>query len=82
METVKKTKSGWMVETTDTIYGMLEQGGVSGRRVLYKTATLETHGLHNASPTGYDLSDNVTNIVWLLHCVTPDKILARGHTIY
>ena len=45
---IRKTRKGWVVERTNTIYGMLEQGGVCGREILVPTSVLEKLGV------GYD----------------------------
>jgi hypothetical protein len=82
-----KTKKGWMVEITHTVYGMLEEGGVCGRKVLYLNETLERLDINpDWSPTGHELcgtrSDpGVSNEEWLVHSVIPDKVLRVGTPI-
>lgn len=78
---VRKTKSGWVVEITNTVHGVLEQGGVAGKEVLYKTDTLESVGIdYNADPEG-DYNGMVTNLDALVNNAIPDKILKAGHEI-
>ena len=82
MTTVRKTKAGWVHEITNTVHGMLEQGGVSGREELYKRETLTKHGIdYDADPDGYDVCEHVTNIEWLDHSVGCDRVLKAGHII-
>ena len=40
----RKTTAGWVIETTNRVYGMLEQGGVCGREVLYTRDQIERAG--------------------------------------
>ena len=78
----RKTKNGWIVETTNTVNGMLEQGGVCGREVLYKTETLERHGIaYDADPDDWDVCDSASNEEWLSHEVNPDRIIKAGNII-
>lgn len=79
---VKKTKSGWIVTTTSTRHGMLDQGGVSGRVVLYKRETLEQHGIgYDDDPHGDTASEHMDTIEWLTERVNPDRVLNKGHVI-
>lgn len=79
---VRKTKSGWVVEVTNAVHGMLEAGGISGREELYKRETLKACGLdYGDDPHGQDVCDHATNIEWLRHCVEADKVLKAGHII-
>jgi hypothetical protein len=69
------------MEITDRHHGMLEQGGISGREVLYKTATLEELGIsHNTDPCSM-WNEHTTVENYLYHCVKPDKVLKAGHLI-
>jgi len=43
--TITISAKGWIVETTNTCYGMIEQGGVSGRRELVTNEQLDTLGI-------------------------------------
>jgi len=71
---VRKTKSGWVVEITNRAHGMLEQGGIRDREVLYKRATLERCGID------YD-SDPEDTINDLLNRIEPDRVLKAGTKI-
>jgi len=81
--TVRKTKSGWVINTTNMVNGMLEQGGVSGREVLYKHATLCLMGIKFAeSPFApYSLDGVITNANALIEGIRPDKVLKNGEVI-
>ena len=45
MAYIDKTKKGWLVSITNMVNGMLEQGGMAGRKVLVPTAKLEELGI-------------------------------------
>lgn len=77
---VRKTKTGWVVEITSTRYGCLEQGGVCGREVLYKTETLNEHGI-NYDDDPDELDAGTSTKEWLLGNINPDKVLKAGHII-
>jgi|AACY02.16.fsa_nt_gi hypothetical protein len=82
MATVRKTKTGWVLEIANTVYGMLEQGGISGREELYKRETLAKYGIdYDTDPAGYDVCEHVTNVDWLRRSVGCDKVLKAGHII-
>lgn len=82
MTETKRTKSGWMVTTTNTLHGMLEAGGVAERKVLYKEGTLRAFGIDPESDPEGAWNDYVTRVDYLLHCVPPDRVLSRGREIF
>ena len=81
--TVVISKKGWIVETTNTCYGMLEQGGVSGRRELVTNEQLAKLGITGNPDEMYN--DNyVTNEDKLRHEIEdglPTRIIRKGHII-
>ena len=80
--TARKTRAGWVIETTSTAYGMLRSGGVAGREELYRWATLAGVGLgRDADPDAYDLCADAPNVDWVAHHVQPDMLLRAGHVI-
>jgi len=82
MSTVRKTKSGWVHEITTRKYGMLMQGGITGREELYKRETLAKHGIpFDADPDAFDICPVATTIEWLSETVGCDKVLKSGHRI-
>ena len=80
--TVRKTKSGRVIEVTNMLHGCLEQGGVSGREVLYSRAALATAGIdYDADPQG-DHCEGISRESWLRNCCEPDRVLKAGHEIF
>ena len=80
--TVVISKKGWIVETTNTCYGMLEQGGVSGRRELVTNEQLAKIGITGAPGDMYN--DYVTNEDKLRHEIEdglPTRVIRKGHII-
>ena len=81
MET-RKTKSGWVILTTNMVHGCLEQGGVSGREVLYTRETLARHGIdYDADPTASINEHGTTIEQYLRERATPDRVLKAGDRI-
>lgn len=79
---VRKTKSGWVVEITNRVHGMLEQGGICGKEVLYKRGTLKRCGIDYESDPESPINEHGTTAVdWLLNRVEPDRVLKAGHII-
>ena len=80
--TVRKTRAGWNVEyTARKGEYCLEVGGICGRVVLYKKATLERIGLnYDADPLGHSLGAHVSDI-FVLGAETPDRVLKAGTRI-
>lgn len=82
---VEKTADGWIIETTNMVSGMLEQGGIAGRRVLYTTATLRGIGIDpdgNPDDLWPGNSDcGLSQAAYLTHEISPDRILDNGHPI-
>ena len=73
---------GWNVETTNTCYGMLEQGGVSGRRELVTNEQLAKLGITGAPGDMYN--DNVTNetrVRFDIRNGMPTRVIRKGHII-
>ena len=72
----KWTKKGLLVTITNTVYGMLEQGGVTGRKVLYNTAQCKRINLHR----GENPNDN--DFFYVLWQETePVKVIRKGYRI-
>ena len=74
---------GWIVETTNTCYGMLEQGGVSGRRELVTNEQLAKIGITGAPGDMYN--DNVTNedrVRFEIRSGMPTRVIRSGHFIH
>ena len=83
---VTKTNRGWVIDITNTAHGCLEQGGVSGRRVLYTRETLAECGINydaNPEDSAGCNDPGVTNVEYLIYATggTPDKVIRRGHEI-
>jgi len=79
---VRKTKSGWVVEITNRAHGMLEQGGIRDREVLYKRATLERCGIDYDSDPEDTINDHgTTQLQYLLNRIEPDRVLKAGTKI-
>jgi hypothetical protein len=79
-----KTKKGWTIEITHTVYGLLEQGGVSGRKIFLSNATLKQLEIDPVwSPKGHENcgTPGPTNEEWLVHSVMPDRVLRTGTII-
>lgn len=80
METTK-TERGWVIEITNEVDGMLEHGGVCGKRVLYSMETLAKLGIgYDANPDD-DWNDFVTIEEYLAREVAPDRVLKKGTAI-
>lgn len=80
METTK-TERGWVIEITNEIDGMLEHGGVCGKKVMYSIETLAKLGIDcNADPED-DWNGFVTIEEYLVREVAPDKVLKKGTAI-
>ena len=80
METTK-TERGWVIEITNEVDGMLEQGGVCGKRVLYSIETLAKLGIDSNADPEDDWNDFVTIEEYLVREVAPDKVLKKGTAI-
>ena len=83
---IKISAKGWIIETTNTCYGMLEQGGVSGRRELVTNEQLAKIGITGAPGDMYNdfVTFNVTNEDKLRHEIEdglPTRIIRKGHII-
>ena len=82
MMTTRQTAAGWVIDTTNTVHGMLEQGGICGREVLYSRAQLAEAGIAYDSDPDADYTGNgVSAAEWLIHCVSPARVLRRGQRI-
>lgn len=81
--TVTISKNGWIIDTTNTVHGMLEQGGVSGRRELVTNEQLAKLGIVGAPGDMYN--DNyVSNEDKVRHEIRmgmATKVIRKGHTI-
>ena len=77
----KKTKSGWVIETTNRVYGMLEQGGTIGRRVLYTFGTLKRLGVSAQDRPNDEWCECCTIEQYVDRNGTPDKVIRKGHVI-
>jgi len=76
-----KAKRGWVIEITNEVDGMLEQGGACGKKVMYSIETLAKLGIdYNADPED-DWNDFVTIEEYLVREVAPDKVLKKGTAI-
>lgn len=78
------SKRGWIVETTNTVNGMLEQGGVSGRRELVTYDSLAKLGI--TGKPHMDYNNSITNEGRVRYAIRNGECLTRvirkGHTIY
>ena len=54
----KRTERGWAIEITHMVHGMLEQGGLSGRRVLVTDETLKLYCIDPDRPETADMPVN------------------------
>ena len=81
--TVTISKNGWIIETTHTVYGMLEQGGVSGRRELVTNEQLAKLDIVGAPDDMYN--DDVTNEDRVRYAIRdegmPTHVIRKGHRI-
>ena len=77
----KRTRTGWIVDITNRRGDCLEAGGVCGRRVLYRDATIRRCGINPDADPSALYNDCVSNLDKLLHAATADKVIRRGHTI-
>jgi len=78
---VRKTRAGWVVEITNEIDGFLEAGGMVGREVLYKRATLAELGIdYDADPNVWLPHFHVTPLDFLFRA-DPDRVLKAGSRI-
>jgi hypothetical protein len=77
------SKNGWIIDTTNTSHGMLEQGGVSGRRELVTNEQLAQLGI--TGQPGEMYNDNyVTNADKVRHEIKngmPTCVIRKGHVI-
>ena len=78
----RKTTAGWVIETTNRVYGMLEQGGVCGREVLYTRDQIERAGFrYEDDPDGIADGEFSRRAEMLEHNEQPAKVLRRGTKI-
>ena len=86
---MKITKHGnLLVETTNTVYGMLEQGGIQGRIVAYPVdQVIEATGLSRDEleelESAHELLDNpVATLAQLIdYSGIPGRVIRRGAVI-
>jgi hypothetical protein len=84
-----RTRKGWAIDITHTVHGMLEQGGLSGRRVLVRDETLKLYGIDPDNPESADMPVNehgTTAGELLMDFLRRsdwrgDQVLRRGHVI-
>lgn len=77
------SKTGYVVNVTHTIHGMLEQGGFCGRKVLVRFSSMDF------KPEDLDAKRNdygTTNREYLIHYVretgwTGDRMLRKGEIV-
>lgn len=81
MSTVTKTAKGWTIESTSTVNGMLEQGGVSELREFYSNATLTRAGVDPESDPKAMWNEGTTVLQYISYMVPCDKVLNKGHKI-
>lgn len=89
----KVAAKGWVVEITNMVHGMLEQGGVSGRKELWTWKALENIGCTVKNPTDTISFTDGTKSTGLQYLAMqrkyylgsaprPDvKVIRKGHTI-
>lgn len=84
---IRKTKSGWVIEITNTCYGMLEQGGICGKEVLVKTTQLSQMGYnYNDDPqsdAGLVMPTTIEDYLYQAVITNPEgyKVLKKGRII-
>ncbi len=80
-----------IVETTNMINGMLEQGGICGRRVSYPlAAVIEATGMSREELEKAGVNDQCDNSKWVVSiremiencCHGCGKVVRRGHRIH
>lgn len=80
------SKKGWIIDTTNTCYGMLEQGGVSGRRELVTNEQLAKLGITGTPNDMYNADWCITNEDKVRHEIKmgslPTRIIRKGHEIF
>lgn len=80
--TVTISKNGWIIETTNTVHGMLEQGGVCGRRELVTNEQLAKLGIVGAPGDMYnDYVSNEDKVRHEIRMGMATKVIRKGHTI-
>jgi hypothetical protein len=90
----KVSDKGWVVEITNTVYGMLEQGGICGRVELWTWDALKSIGLQRSDTPECIITcrdgDQMTGLDYLKYHrrefldSAPRKtvrVLRRGHII-
>lgn len=75
--TVKVSDKGWIIETTNTCYDMLVQGGVSGRRELVTFEQLAAAGI--VGDPDDDYNDYISNEE--MARTLPSRVIRKGHII-
>lgn len=81
LEWTKKEK-GWIVEITSTVNDCLEQGGICGRKELYKNETLKKAGIDPVMDDPEDYWNDFIQIEdYLVEQIECDKVLRRGTII-
>jgi len=80
--TTRRTRKGWVMECTTTRDDMCIQGGVCGKRVLYRDATIRRAGYAPSDdPMGILLGEYVPRAEMLCNNYAPDMVLRRGKLI-
>ena len=80
---VRKTQSGWVIESTgyDPHYNALIQGALRDHEVLYKKETLENHGINYNDDPAAAWNEHINNTQYLTESVQPDRILKTGQRV-
>ena len=80
--TVTISPKGWIIETTNKVCGMLEQGGISGRRELVTYPYLSKLGI--IGQPGEMYNEYVTNEDKVRHELRNgmySRVIRKGHII-
>lgn len=84
MSTIRKSNAGWIVETTHTVHGGLEQGGVCGRVVLVSNDTLRKVGIDPDVNPADSYNADVSNETYVREAIRgglPVRVLRKGTAI-
>jgi len=76
-----KTDKGWLIEITNMVNDISEQGGVCGRKVLYYKSTLAQLDIDYESDPAAPWNDGCTVAQYLQQRIEPDRIIRRGTLI-
>jgi len=82
MYNITHSPKGITIEYTSTLHGCLEVGGVCGRKYFYKYNTISQHmHPHQLTETSAHILGHVLDADWIMHNISPDRVLCHGTKI-